>query len=274
MAQSQRKLINLNADMGESYGRFALGHDAEMVQHVKSINVACGYHAADPGTMLKSVRLAKSAGVELGAHISYPDLMGFGRRTMGLTEQEVFEITVYQIGALYGFCLAEEVRITHVKPHGQLYLTGVRDQATARGIVRAVASVDPNLLLLMYGDIVAAECKSAEITMVHEAYVDLDYFADGSLVLDKAREARKPDQIAERALSLVEKGGIEAVDGSWLKIPTQSICLHGDMANAPDLASAVKRRLEDVGYEIAGLSEMVGQRQSKRIAARGFMPAT
>ncbi|MGE3876638.1 MAG: LamB/YcsF family protein, partial [Parvibaculaceae bacterium] len=200
---------------------------------------------------------------------SSPDFMGFGRRTMGLTEQEVFEITVYQIGALHGFCLAENVRMTHVKPHGQLYLTGVRDEATARGIVRAVAAVDPELLLLMYGGIVAAECEAAGVTLVHEGYVDLEYFADGSLVLDKAREARSPDQIAARALSLVEKGGVEAVDGSWLTISTQSICLHGDMANAPELAAAVRLRLEGAGYEIVGLREMAKQAGASKIAASG-----
>jgi UPF0271 protein len=259
MPQPVRKQVNLNADMGESYGRFVLGHDQAMIPFVASINVACGYHAADPGTMLKSVRMAKQHGVELGAHISYPDLMGFGRRTMGLSEQEVFEISVYQIGALWAFCRAEDVQMTHVKPHGQLYLTGVRDQTTARGIARAVKAVDPSLLLLMYGPIVTEECRAAGITMVDEAYVDLDYFGDGSLVLDKKREARSPERIADQAISLVEKGGREAVDGSWLKLPTQSICLHGDMANAPELAATVRGRLESEGYEIVRLGQFISR---------------
>src|SRR6266540_3282964 len=125
------KLINLNADMGESYGRYTLGDDEALMPYVATVHVACGYHAADPGTMLRSVQLAKRFGVELGAHISYPDLMGFGRRRMGLSESEVFEISVYQIGALLGFCRAEGVRLNHVKPHGELYLTGVKDRATA-----------------------------------------------------------------------------------------------------------------------------------------------
>lgn len=268
MADAVSRQVNLNADMGESYGRYSLGNDEAMIRHVATINVACGYHAADPGTMLKSVRLAKAHGVELGAHISYPDLMGFGRRTMGLSEQEVFDISVYQIGALMGFCRVEGVRMTHVKPHGELYLTGVRDRATARGIVRAVKAVDPAMMLLMYGALVAEECRSAGITMVDEAYVDLDYFADGSLVLDKKREARSPDHIAEQALSLVEKGGRKAVDGTWLDLPTQSICLHGDMANAPELAATVRGRLEAAGYEIAGLGRLAGSARQEQAGVK------
>src|SRR5712692_5299934 len=155
---SEVKLANLNADMGESYGRYVLGNDEALIGFVDTIHVACGYHAADPGTMRRSVQLAKRFGVELGAHISYPDLMGFGRRRMELTESEVFEISVYQIGALLGFCRAEGVRLNHVKPHGQLYVSVIRDPGTARGIVRATKAVDPDLILVMAGDVVAEEC--------------------------------------------------------------------------------------------------------------------
>jgi UPF0271 protein len=250
------KSINLNADMGESYGRYVLGNDEALIPYVATVHVACGYHAADPGTMWRAVQLAKRFGVELGAHISYPDLMGFGRRPMGLGEDEVFEVGVYQIGALLGFCRAAGVPLNHVKPHGELYLTGVRDRATARGIVRAVKAVDPELLLLMAGDLVAEECDAAGVRMVHEGYVDLDYRADGSLVLDKARLARDPEAVAARALALAEKQGVAAADGSWVPVRTQSICLHGDMANAPDLARAVRQRLEAAGFRIVGLRAM------------------
>src|SRR5262245_23620757 len=162
------KRINLNADLGESYGRYALGNDEELVPLVSTVHLACGYHAADPGTMLRSVQLAKRHHVEIGAHISYPDFMGFGRRRMELSESEVFEISLYQIGALLGFCRAEGVPLNHVKPHGQLYLTGVRDGATARGIVRAVKAVDPDLILLMAGNVVADQCAEFGIAMVQE----------------------------------------------------------------------------------------------------------
>jgi UPF0271 protein len=247
------KRINLNADMGESFGRYVLGDDEALIPCVASIHVACGYHAADPGTMRRSVALARRHGVELGAHISYPDLAGFGRRRMEMSEDEVFEISVYQIGALLGFCRAEGVRLNHVKPHGQLYLTGVRDRPTARGIVRAVKAVDPELILLMAGDLVAAECADLGVLMVHEGYVDLDYHRDGSLVLERAKQARRPEEIGEGAVALAEAQGRQSVDGTWLPIPTQSICVHGDGPNAVAIAGVVRAKLLGAGYQIVPL---------------------
>jgi UPF0271 protein len=250
------KLINLNSDMGESYGRYTLGDDRGLIRFVSTINIACGFHAADPGTIHSTVKLAKEFGVEIGAHISYPDFMGFGRRRMALTEREVFEISVYQIGAVLAFCQAENVALNHVKPHGELFLTGVREESTAKGIVRAIKAVDPKLLLIMSGEIVAAECAVAGIEMVREGYVDLDYNSDGSLVLDRVRAARDPIQVAKNALTLVERQGREAVDGSWLTLPTQSICLHGDMANATELARTVHQALTDAGHKVAATREL------------------
>jgi UPF0271 protein len=251
------KRINLNADMGESYGRYVLGDDEALIPYVASVHVACGYHAADPGTMRRSVALASRHRVELGAHISYPDLAGFGRRRMELSEEEVFEISVYQIGALLGFCRGEGVELTHVKPHGQLYLTGVRDRSTARGIARAVKAVDPDLILLMAGGLVAEECAAIGIRMVHEGYVDLDYDREGALVLERAKQPRQPEAIGEAAVALVEKQGRRATDGSWLAIPTQSICVHGDGPNATSIARAVRDKLVGAGYRIVGLRELV-----------------
>jgi UPF0271 protein len=251
------RLINLNSDMGESYGRYTLGDDRGLIPFVSTVNIACGFHAADPGTIHATVKLAKEFGVEIGAHISYPDFMGFGRRRMALTEREVFEISVYQIGAVLGFCRAENVPLNHVKPHGALFLTGVGEESTAKAIVRAIKAVDPKLLLIMSGEMVAAECAAAGIKMVHEGYVDLDYNPDGSLVLDRLRAARNPAEVASNALSLVERQGREALDGSWLSVPTQSICLHGDMANATELARTVHQALTDAGHQVATTREVV-----------------
>lgn len=253
------KLVNLNADMGESYGRYTLGNDEALIPFVATIHVACGYHAADPGTMLRSVQLAKRFGVELGAHISYPDLMGFGRRRMGLSESEVFEISVYQIGALLGFCRAEGVRLNHVKPHGELYLTGVKEQATARGIVRAVKAVDPELILVMAGELVADECDQAGVAMIQEGYVDLDYAPDGSLVLERKKMGRDAESIARKAVEMLEQQGCSAIDGTWLDVPAQSICLHGDGPNAVELARTVRQRIIDAGYRITGTRELVAK---------------
>lgn len=257
------RIVNLNADMGESFGRYQLGDDVGMIPHLATVNIAAGYHAADPGTILRAVRLAKSHGVEIGAHISYPDFMGFGRRTMGLSEDEVFEISLHQIGAVLAFCRAEGVALNHVKPHGQLYLTGVRDEATARGIARATKAVDLNLLLIMAGDIVAEQCQSLGVTMVHEGYVDLDYNPDGSLYLDRVRAARDPDNVVANAISLVEKQGRNANNGAWLPIRTESICLHGDMANATELARSVAQAISGAGHQIVSTREMVRLRSNK-----------
>jgi UPF0271 protein len=253
------KRVNLNADMGESYGRYVLGADEALIRHVDSVNVACGYHAADPGTMLKSVMMAKRHGVELGAHIAYPDLMGFGRRRMSLSEDEVFEISIYQIGALLGFCRAVGVPLTHVKPHGELYLTGVRDPATARGIVRAVRAVDPGLALLMAGPLLAETCTALGVPMINEGYVDLDYNADGSLILERTKAGRDPESIATRAVRMLEHGGCDAVDGTRLDIPVQSICLHGDGPNAAQLAAVVRRRLVEAGFEPVGIRSFLAE---------------
>ncbi|MFU0507863.1 5-oxoprolinase subunit PxpA [Pseudaminobacter sp. NGMCC 1.201702] len=243
-------LVNLNADMGESYGRYRLGNDEELIKHVLSANIACGYHAADPGTIHSTVKLARDHGVEIGAHVAYPDLAGFGRRKMGLSEQEVFEITVYQIGAVKAFCKAENVPLNHVKPHGELYLTAAVDAAVARGVVRALKAVDDRLLLFLVGSVVDAECRRFGITMINEGYVDLEYNSDGSLDLDKKREARDPVEVARNAVSLVEKGGRHALDGSWIVLPTQTICMHGDMANGIELARKTREELETRGHKV------------------------
>jgi 5-oxoprolinase (ATP-hydrolysing) subunit A len=257
MNPSADKRINLNADMGESFGRYVLGDDEALIPFVDSISVACGYHAADPGTMRKSVELAKRHGTELGAHISYPDLPGFGRRPMQLSEEEVFEISVYQIGALLGFCRAEGVPLTHVKPHGELFLAGVRNPVTARGIARAVKAVDPDLILLMAGENVAQACASVGVRMVYEGYVDLNYNPDGTVKIERAKQSRQPQAIADLAVALMQKQGRRLADGSWLKVPTQSICIHGDGPNAPEIAKAVRDSLIAAGYQIAKLREFV-----------------
>jgi 5-oxoprolinase (ATP-hydrolysing) subunit A len=257
------RMINLNADMGESYGRYTLGDDKGMAPYVASVNIACGFHAADPGTIHNSIKLAKAHSLEVGAHISYPDFMGFGRRKMGLSEREVFEISVYQIGAVQAFCHAEGVRLNHVKPHGELYLTAVQDRLIARGIVRAMKAVAPDLLLLMAGPLVAAECAEAGIEMLNEAYVDLDYNADGTLFLDRERAARDPSVVADNALSLVELKGRKTLGGSWLPIATETICLHSDMANGVELARTVHATLQKAGYKISTTRDMLRQRATK-----------
>lgn len=251
-----RLAVDLNADLGESFGRYRLGCDEDLISYVTSVNIACGYHAGDAATMRHSVRLAREYGVGVGAHIAYPDLAGFGRRRMELSEDEVRDISVHQIASLLGFCIVEGVRLQHVKPHGQLYLTALNHRPTARAIAEAVASIDPDLLLLMYGNLVAEECARAGIGMVHEAYVDLDYAPDGLLILERAKRPRDPAQMARRAVEAVRGQGCPAIDDTWLALPVESICVHGDGPNAPQIAKAMRAALTDAGIEITELGRL------------------
>lgn len=248
--------INLNSDMGESFGRYKLGNDKALIPFLTAANIACGYHAADPATMRSSVRLAKQHGVGVGAHISYPDLVGFGRRDMILSREEVTDITVHQIGALWGFCQAEGLTLEHVKGHGYLGVKSWSNAATLGGIIDGMLSVDPELILLTTGPFAVEYCHQAGIPYVAEGYVDLDFTPDGKVVIEKEKQARDPLEMADRALEMFEKQQALAVDGSWIDMPTQSICIHGDGPNAPEIATALHERFEGEGVEIVGLREL------------------
>ncbi len=205
---ASKRTIDLNADMGESYGIYKLGNDEALVPHLTTINVACGYHAGDPATMRKSVRLAKAHGVGLGAHISYPDLVGFGRRRMDLSVDDARDITVHQIGALIGFCRAEGVELQHVKPHGPFFLAAEWEEPIARGMIEGIASVSEDLILLLAGPIAEEQCRRVGIRMVHEGYVDLSYDPKGVVIIEKAKQERDPADVARRAVGLVNNQGI------------------------------------------------------------------
>ncbi len=245
-----RLSVDLNADAGESFGRYRIGHDDELFPLLTSVSVACGYHASDPKNMRRAVRLAKQHGLKVGAHISYPDLVGFGRRKMDLTQDEVRDITVHQIGALSGFCLAEGVKMDHVKAHGQLYLTAVWHKPTADGIAEGVASVSKDLALFFYGDVTRAACKEVGVRMVNETYVDLDFYADGSLVLEPEKQPKDPAVIADIAVIAVKEGRRKTVDDTWIDLPAETLCIHGDAPNAVEIAVAVRKRLIDEGVAI------------------------
>src|SRR5512138_440000 len=175
--------IDLNCDMGEGYGAWAMGDDERVIPFVTSVNVACGFHASDPGTMRRTVRLAKRHGVAVGAHPSFPDRVGFGRRMLAATSQEIEDDVVYQVGALLGCCRAEGVPLVHVKPHGALYDAAARDPAIARAIVAAVRGVDASLwLVCLAASVLAREARSAGLRFAEEAFADRGYAPDGTLL--------------------------------------------------------------------------------------------
>jgi len=239
--------------MGESFGVYTLGHDEETLPFVTSINAACGFHASDPQTMQRIVRLAKQHGVAVGAHPGYPDLVGFGRRELAASYEEIEADVIYQIGALWGFCRSEGVPLQHVKPHGALYNRAEKDLGTALAIARAVKAVDPNLYLVCLANSPMVEAaKQVGIPFVEEAFADRAYTAEGRLVSRKLVGAvlHEVDQIAERVLKMVVEGKVTAIDGTELKLRPDTICVHGDTPGAVDMIKAIRARLALAGVEV------------------------
>jgi UPF0271 protein len=246
--------VDLNADLGESYGAWHLGDDESLVQQLTSANLACGFHAGDFRVMEATVALCQRAGVAVGAQPGYPDLLGFGRRPMPFTPDEVESLVRYQIGALEGFCRAHGIAMQHVKPHGALYNQAAADPALAGAIARAIARFSRELpfLGLASSEPMAAAAADNGLRFVPEAFADRRYLPDGSLqsrseagsVLTDARAA------AAQALAIVN-GNVTAVDGSSVSVAAESICCHGDTPGAVAIASAVRQALVDAGVTVA-----------------------
>lgn len=249
--------IDINADMGESYGRWTLGNDAELMPFLSSANVACGYHAGDPHVMRNTVRLAKKYGVGIGAHVSFPDLIGFGRRRMLISPQELKDYVTYQVGALQAFAAAEGAKVEHVKPHGMLYVMCSQDQTYAEAMAECVKELNGGLLLLLTGEVWASAARRAGVPFVMEGYIDLDYDAQGQLILERAKKPRDPEQVASRAVALAREAKVPVRAGGWLPLPARSVCVHGDADNAPAIARAVREQLVKSGVEVVPLRALV-----------------
>ncbi|CCQ48015.1 conserved hypothetical protein [Pseudarthrobacter siccitolerans] len=245
--------IDLNSDVGESFGRWTLGDDAAMFGSVSSANVACGFHAGDPTIIRRTCRKAAAAGVVIGAHVGYRDLAGFGRRFLDVSPVELADDVVYQIGALQALAAAEGARVQYVKPHGGLYNAIVSHTAQAQAVVDAVKSVDPGLPILgLPGSEVLRLAEQAGLRAVTEAFADRAYNPDGTLVSrsQPAAVLHDPVEVAEHVLRMATEGSVRAVDGSILKIHAESICVHGDSPGAVAMAAAVKSVLGDAGVSI------------------------
>ena len=245
--------IDLNADVGESLGPWPMGADAALIAIVTSVNVACGFHAGDPLTMRRTVRLALDAGVAIGAHPGYPDLVGFGRRDMALAADDLEAAVLYQVAALAGIVHAEGGRLAHVKPHGALYNRAAIDPATAEPIARAVARLDPDLRLVgPPGSALTAAGIAAGLVCLSEGFADRAYEADGSL-----RSRRLPGALlADPALAAVQavriaiEGKTTAIDGTTIELAAATLCIHGDTPGAAAIAAAVRQALVDAGVEV------------------------
>ncbi|MGB6068749.1 MAG: 5-oxoprolinase subunit PxpA [Desulfomonilaceae bacterium] len=248
--------IDLNCDMGESFGAYTLGRDEEVIKHISSANIACGWHAGDALVMNRSVQLAAAHGVGVGAHPSYPDFMGFGRRNMDCTAEEIRNYVIYQIGALSAFCTANGVKMRHIKPHGSLYLTAVKNEAVATAIAEAIVSVDSGLIFVALagpkGALMAGIGEKLGLKVVYEAFPDRAYIADGTLASRRLPGAviSDPNEVAQRALKMAKEGKVVAIDGTEIDLHAHTLCIHGDNPSAVDLVKTIHGRLEAEGIAV------------------------
>jgi UPF0271 protein len=245
--------MDLNADLGESFGRWTLGDDERLVRHLTSANLACGFHAGDFRVMEATVDLCRRVGVAVGAQPGYPDLQGFGRRPMPFTPDEVESLVRYQIGALEAFCRAAGVEMQHVKPHGALYNSAAADPALATAIARGTSRFSRDLLLfgLASSEPMAAAAADAGLRFVPEAFADRRYLPDGSLQprTEPGSVLTDPAEAATQALA-INAGTVTAADGTSITLRAETICCHGDTPGAVDIAGAVRRGLEEAGVPI------------------------
>jgi UPF0271 protein len=253
------KRLNLNADLGESFGPWKMGSDAAMLRIVNSANVACGYHAGDPPVMLKTVALARDNGVSVGAHPGFPDLQGFGRRRMDIPADELEAMLICQIGALDACARAQGLRVTHVKPHGALSNIACADRKVADVVTRAVQRLDPTLILLApaASQMVLAG-RERGLPVVEEIFADRAYLDDGNLVPRSQPGAmvHGAQQSLAHVMRMVEESALISINGKRIPVNPQSICVHGDNADAVATAQAIREGLLKAGYALTGIPEL------------------
>jgi UPF0271 protein len=248
--------IDLNADVGESYGAWKMGHDEDLLPLVTSANVACGAHAGDPLVMDRTVRLAAQLGVAVGAHPGYPDRDGFGRRELEMTDEELEASILAQLGSLWAIARVHGVELSHVKPHGALYNAAARDEALAETVCRAVRHFSADVALVaLAGSVLLDAGRAAGLRVASEAFADRAYEEDGSLRSRRLPGAvlDDPEEAAQQALSIVTEGTVRALGRHPIALQADTICLHGDTPGAPAFAAAVRAALEEAGVEIRAL---------------------
>ncbi len=249
--------IDLNCDMGEAFGPWRMGNDAELLRLVSSANIACGFHAGDPTTMRKTAELAIENGVAIGAHPGYPDLLGFGRRKISMSALEVYDIILYQVSALKGICESLGTSLNHVKPHGALYNEAAGNRDLAEAIARAVRSIDADLVLYgLSGSELITAAEAAGLMPASEVFADRTYQADGSLTARTRPDALMGDPMAaaEQACGFVENSEVFSTDGKSVKVVADTICIHGDGPHAVEFAVAIRTELEKRNIRIAAIS--------------------
>jgi 5-oxoprolinase (ATP-hydrolysing) subunit A len=251
------RAIDINCDMGESFGNYTMGRDGEVMPYITSANVAGGFHAGDPHVMRETVDLAAEYGVGVGIHPGLPDMMGFGRRTMDASPEEVRDYVIYQLGALLGFARAADVDVQHVKPHGAMYSMLSESSEHARAVIEGVLEVDPDLIYLATDTNIYQVTEEYDgLDAVFEGYVDLQYRSDRTLIVEREKAGVDPDLAADRVVSIATRGEVEAADGTTIDVPADSICIHGDAPNAVEVLETIHDRLDREGIELARLDEL------------------
>jgi UPF0271 protein len=247
------KILDINCDMGESYGPWKGGNDTVLLDYVSSASIACGFHAGDPATMRRTVKLAIEKGVAIGAHPSLPDLQGFGRRNMSITPDEAYDLIIYQVGALYGFARSMGGRLNHVKPHGALYNMAVNDSALARAIGQAVKDFDPTLVLFgLAGSALTRAGEELGLTVASEIFADRTYQADGSLTPRSHPNAiiRDVETSIEQVRRMVEESKVRSLQGTDVTVKADTLCIHGDEPTAVEFARRLRQTLEADGIRV------------------------
>ena len=248
--------IDLNCDLGESFGNYKIGMDEEVIKFISSANIACGFHASDPLVMEKTVALAKENGVKVGAHPGFPDLVGFGRRNMNVSPAELKAMVMYQVGALAAFCKAMDIKMNHVKPHGAMYNMAAKDIKLALAIAEGIAQVDDSLILLgLSGSQLLKAAQEVGLKSAAEVFADRAYEEDGSLVARTKAGAVIADEneVIERVIKMIKLGKVQTITGKEIEIKPDSICVHGDNPKALNFVKLIRQRLTQENIKIEAM---------------------
>ncbi len=248
--------VDLNCDLGESFGNYKIGMDEEVIKFISSANIACGFHASDPLVMAKTVEMAKENRVKVGAHPGFPDLVGFGRRNMNVSAAELKTMVQYQIGSLNAFCIANGVKMNHVKPHGAMYNMAAKDIKLASAIAEGIAEVDSSLILLgLSGSQLISAAKEVGLKTASEVFADRAYEEDGSLVARTKSGAviTNEEEVFNRVIGMIKTGRVKAITGKEIPIQVDSICVHGDNPKALNFVRMIRERLLQENIKIEGL---------------------
>ncbi|MDO4976875.1 MAG: 5-oxoprolinase subunit PxpA [Eubacteriales bacterium] len=252
--------IDLNCDLGESFGAYKMGMDDKVIPLITSANVACGFHASDPVVMEKTIAMAAEAGIQVGAHPGFPDLMGFGRRNMAVTPEEAKAYTMYQIGALKAFVEAKGMKLQHVKPHGALYNMAAKDYELSVGICEAIKAIDDQLIVMaLSGGQLVKAAKDMGLRVALEVFADRAYEEDGSLVNRRKEGAMITDEkeAIQRVVRMVKEGKVRTITGKDIDIKADSVCVHGDGVKALLFVEEIRKTMKEEGIEICSLQEII-----------------